>query len=287
MLKFEFERVTRPAAPRRLSRASDGDTPVIDQPVRMVSVDTPEKAAYAGLPPTAQVVLDRCRDRLKGGVYDGMIPDGLRDFLLSRLTRDAAERHIAAGNGASAHFDEMLNDRLTRPNGRQRSVGVIPAGELIDRYGRLLAYVAPWYAGGGDPLPPRDDPRRRTFNLDMVASGWGAMFMIYPSLPNNHDLNLLIDDADLAWRRKLGAWEQFGETLLLGYEYRACVKLGAKKLSDPKKAVAGAYQRICVDLRDLSTVGLFDYYKVPPSQRLWIWQDDYDRARIDLDLPAD
>ena len=39
--------------PHTLSRISDGDTPVIDQPVRMVSVDTPEKAEYAGLPSTA------------------------------------------------------------------------------------------------------------------------------------------------------------------------------------------------------------------------------------------
>ena len=26
-----------------------------------------------------------------------------------------------------------------------------------------------------DPLPPRDDPQRLTFNLDMVEAGWGAL----------------------------------------------------------------------------------------------------------------
>ena len=39
-------------------------------------------------------------------------------------------------------------------------------------------------------MPPRDAPERRTFNLDMVESGWGALFLIYPSLPRNDDLNL-------------------------------------------------------------------------------------------------
>jgi endonuclease YncB( thermonuclease family) len=51
MVAFDFPRPSRPANPHRLASTSDGDTPVIDQPVRMVSVDTPEKPGYAGLPP--------------------------------------------------------------------------------------------------------------------------------------------------------------------------------------------------------------------------------------------
>jgi hypothetical protein len=100
MVAFDFPRTTRPAQPRQLARTSDGDTPVIDQPVRMVSVDTPEKQHYAGLPPTAHTTLNRCR-RLRDGTYDAL-PTGLRDYLLGRLTPDAAQRHIAAGLGASA-----------------------------------------------------------------------------------------------------------------------------------------------------------------------------------------
>ena len=94
MVGFDFPRTIRSAQPRQLARTSDGDTPVIDQPIRMVSIDTPEKQHYAGLPPTAQAKLNRCRDRLQ---------------------------------------------RLTRPDGGRRRVAVIPTGELIDRYGRLLA----------------------------------------------------------------------------------------------------------------------------------------------------
>jgi hypothetical protein len=29
-------------------------------------------------------------------------------------------------------------------------------------------------------------------------------------------------------------------------------------------------QRLCVDLRELRLVGKFDYFQIPPSQRLWI-----------------
>jgi endonuclease YncB( thermonuclease family) len=153
MVAFDFPRTIRPAQPRQLARISDGDTPVIDQPIRMVSVDTPEKQHYAGLPPTAQATLDRCRDRLQDGTY-AALPDGLREYLLGRLTPDAAERHIAAGLGATAAFEVLQSQRLTRPDGGRRRVAVIPTGELIDRYGRLLAYLAPWFAGPpGDPLP--------------------------------------------------------------------------------------------------------------------------------------
>ncbi|MFG2003716.1 thermonuclease family protein [Spirillospora sp. NPDC048911] len=285
MLAFDFPRVIRPAVPRRLIRTSDGDTPVVEQPIRMVSVDTPEKAGYAGVPATAQLKLDRTRTRLTDGTFEHLIPAGLREHLLSRLTPHAAEDHITAGNRASAFFEALQERRLTTPGGTRRRTAVIPTGELIDRYGRLLAYIAPWFAGKGDPVPPRDHPDRRTFNLDMVAAGWGAMFLIYPSIPRDPDLKVLVQDAETAWNERRGAWADFGERLLLAYEYRACIKLGDQKLPDPAAAVKDAYQRICVDLRDLRMVGEFGYHEVPPHRRLWIWKDDLNQAREDLKLP--
>ncbi|GAA2434017.1 hypothetical protein GCM10010191_55470 [Actinomadura vinacea] len=286
MVTFDFPRTDRAAASRVLVDHSDGDTSVIEQPIRMVSVDTPEKAAYAGKPSTAQPKLDRCRARLADGTFDQLIPDGLREHLLDRLTPDAAARHIAAAERATAHFQILRERRLTRPDGRIRRVAVVPTGELIDRYGRMLAYLAPWFAGGDtDPLPPRDHPDRRTLNLDMVAAGWGAMFLIYPSIPRDSDLKLLLDEADAAWTQKRGMWDEFGEDLLLGYEYRACIKLGVAALDDPEAAVEDAYQRICVDLDGLRVLGLFDYHLASPSRRLWIWEKDFDQAREDLKLP--
>jgi hypothetical protein len=115
----------------------------------------------------------------------------------------------------------------------------------------------------------------------MVDSGWAALFLIYPSLPRNNDLNLLLEAAEAAWTQRRGAWQQGGETLLLGYEFRACIKLGVAELDDPAEAIADATSA-CVDLR---LVGRFDYFQVPPSQRLWIWEDDLPQAKADLGLP--
>jgi hypothetical protein len=52
------------------------------------------------------------------------------------------------------------------------------------------------------------------------------------------------------------------------------------------RSIADAYQRLCVDLRDLRLVGKFDYHEVPPSQRLWIWEADLAAATHDLALPG-
>jgi hypothetical protein len=87
----------------------------------------------------------------------------------------------------------------------------------------------------------------------------GAQFLIFTSLPRNDDLNLLLSAAQAAWDGRRGAWAEFGDTLLLAYEYRACIKLGVAELNDPAAAIAEAYQRLCVDLRDLRLVGKFDY----------------------------
>lgn len=69
-----------------------------------------------------------------------------------------------------------------------------------------------------------------------------------------------------------------------GDEYRACLKLGVKNLKDPAEAIRQAYQRVCVDLRTLTEVGLYGYHQVPPQHRQWIWHKDLDQARKDLPI---
>lgn len=229
-------------------------------------------------PAIAQPKLDLARARLEDGTYPDL-PDELRDYLVDKLTDDAAERHIGAGLGATAAFEAMLDERLTRPTGTRRRVATIPTGEIIDRYGRMLAYLAPWFDSG--ELPPKDSPERRTFNLDMVANGWAAPFVIYPSLPRDPDLNLLVDEARDAWDEQRGAWDEFGADVLLGYEYRLCIKLAD---DDPDDGLAAAFQRCCVDLRSLTDVGLQGWADVPPPDRLWYWTTDKNDARRDLGL---
>ena len=279
---YAFNPTTKKSAAHRLLRSSDGDTLLVEQPIRLVSCDTPEKAPYAGAPAVSQPKLDRCRQRLENGFYNAL-PADLRNYLIERLTQDAAERHISAAVDASAHFEDLTGRRLTLPSGNQRRVAVLPSGEIIDTYGRMLAYIAPWYNGPpNDPIPPVGSPDRHTFNLNMIADGWAAFFPIYPSLPKIQDMRLAVTAAEEAWDQKLGAWEFYGENLLLGYEYRMCIKLAAAPNAD--KGISDAFQRVCVDLRTLKIVGKFGFPAVPPSLRLWVWEADVPEARTELAL---
>ena len=158
-VNFNFQRNVRSSTPKKLVRTSDGDTTLIVQAIRMVSCDTPEKAPYAGKPETSQPKLDKCRERLKVGFYN-MLTQELRNYLIEMLTNITTEDQISSGNDATKAFEDLLEQRLTRHSGWKRRTAVIPTGEIIDTYGRLLAYIAPWFEGGpNDPLPSID-PRR-------------------------------------------------------------------------------------------------------------------------------
>jgi endonuclease YncB( thermonuclease family) len=279
---YEFSPVTKKSAGHRLLRASDGDTLVVEQPIRLVSCDTAEKAQYAGRADTAQPKLDLCRSRLKNGFYSS-IPGATRDYLIGKLDTGAAGRHISAGIRASAQLVEIRETRLAQADGTMRKVAVLPSGEIIDSYGRMLAYLAPWFEGPpADPVPPEHSPKRRTFNLDMIESGWAAFFPIYPSLPGLEDMRRAVAAAEQAWVHKRGMWQAFGSDLLLGYEYRMCIKLATA--ADPVAGIAEAFQRICVDLRTLQIVGKFGFDAVPPSYRLWVWEKDLADAKAVLRL---
>jgi endonuclease YncB( thermonuclease family) len=279
---FDFEGPSRKPSAKKLNRVSDGDTPVIEQPIRMVSCDTPEKSGYAGGPDKAQPKLDACRKRLEGNYYSA-IPKELREYLISKLTTNAATKHISAGYDASVEFEKALDERLQKPDGIRKNVAVIPAGEFIDTYGRLLAYIAPWFSGtSGDPIPPKTSPLRRTFNLDMIERGWAAFFPIYPSLPKQDDFNLAIKAAEHAWNNKKGIWKKYGKNVLLAYEYRLCVKLGTAKSA--KNGITDAFQRVCVDLSTIEIFDEFGFHQVKPCYRMWIWKKDIEDAKTNLGL---
>ncbi|NIP61473.1 MAG: hypothetical protein GWN01_05060 [Nitrosopumilaceae archaeon] len=278
---FDFWPNTRPPKPKKLMRISDGDTPVIEQPIRLVSCDTPEKSRYAGGPNTAQTKLDACKNRLEDGTYDA-IPQGMREYLIEKLTNDAAQKHIAAGYDATAEFDKMLDLRLDRGDGTRRDVAVIPTGEIIETFGRMLAYIAPWFDTRREELPDRDDPERRTFNLQLVETGWAAMFPIYPSLPRDDDFDKLIKAAEIAWNDQKGAWKKYGRDLLLAYEYRACVKLGTA--DNATDGIEDAFKRYCVNLETLEIFDPVEFHQVPVPYRMWIWKDDLNKAKQDLGL---
>jgi endonuclease YncB( thermonuclease family) len=62
---YTFSPTTKKSAGHRLLRSSDGDTMVVEQPIRLVSCDTPEKAQYAGrqrpLKPSSTAAGSDCR----------------------------------------------------------------------------------------------------------------------------------------------------------------------------------------------------------------------------------
>ncbi len=280
---YQFKPTAQRAARRRWLDNSDGDTPNIRQPIRMVSIDTPEKSGYAGGPAKSQPKLDKCRERLQSGFYPN-IPDQFRDYLLAKLTDDAAARHVDAADRATEEFQKLVDERLAKPDGGEpRPMATIATGRLLDDWSRLLAYVSPWYESDELAGMDYDHPDRRTFNLDMVDNGWAAFFPIYPSLPRyKEDMNRAIAAAEEAWNNKRGAWDEFGEDLLLAYEYRLCIKLGTAETA--AKGMESAFRRICVDLRTMTEVGLYGWHDVPPCYRLWVWEDDIEQARIDLEL---
>ncbi len=298
---------------RGLLTPSDGDTPIIEQPIRMVSIDTPEKK-FEGGKELGQEKLNACRARLQSGFYDGLIPEETKAYFLSKLMENAASIHIDAAIEASTHFQEFMETRLQVDEKRRRRLAVFPTGELIDIYGRLLAYIAPWF--NRNELPPFGDPERRTFNLQMLETGWAALFIIYPSLPKPQDFQLAVDAAADAFNESLGQW-QHGDVFLPGYEYRMCIKLGTQLVTankgsqvrrfytqaefeenraalqgegwsfsmnaeqSPQEFVAKAFQRHCVDIETKELVGRFRFDLVAPWKRMWIWDTDKSQELLD------
>lgn len=267
-------------SPKKDISAPDGDTIKIEQPLRMVSCDTPEKEKPFGTAPVAQAKLNTTRQRLQSGFFP--IPPGLSSYFVDRITADAAKRHIDAGKNASDHFEKIKEQRLNLPNGKRRKVGVLPSGEVIDRYGRLLAYVMPYLE---QPLPPKDDPARKTFNLMMIEDAWAIFFPIWPSLPKDpKDFDFLYEGAKTAWNNKKGMWHSYGANLLLPYEYRLLLKLSVE-ITPTKpiaKVMSDAFARLCVDLRTMKLVDKFDFYKIPPPHRFWLWETDWIKNKAQI-----
>jgi hypothetical protein len=55
-----------------------------------------------------------------------------------------------------------------------------------------------------------------------------------------------------------------------------CVKLSQAR--DEQESIDQAFQRICIDLCDLSILGKFEFYDGPSSHRLWVWEKDMEKT---------
>lgn len=263
---------------KKLRGVTDGDTPIVSVSIRMLSIDTPEKKYYGDLSK-----YDAQLAQLAAWMNAGSAPinSDLAAYLHPKLaTGKAGSLQKKQGEAATKMFQYLLDKRLIKPNGKKRDLFLKAADEHFDHYGRLLAYLAPYYTKKElASLPPK---KRATFNLLMVESGWAATFPIYPSVPKHMDLVLLQKEAQKALTGKKGAWAD--SKMLTGYEFRMCVRLYnvAKKLVAGKslssKERYGWIERFCVDMTTREVFYPQSYYKVKSFNRIFIWPEDVQEA---------
>lgn len=267
------------------AETGDGDTMRIDLPFRLVSVDTPEKQGVGGAPEIAQQRLAAALDALERLEADGRLPAGFAAYFAPRVGRTGAKRHYTAAEAATGALRAVRDATLARPNGRRRGLAVIPAGEVVDGNGRMLAYVAAYLEKAERDALPIDAPERRTFNMTLVMEGWAACFPIWPSFPSRRsDFDAFLDAAAAAFAERRGNWKgRNATTLLTGYEFRALIKLGRMELgglpdgSVPTDADRLGVSRRCV-ARDGTLAGRFGFVGVPHGDRLWAWTAEDARA---------
>ncbi|MBM7788433.1 thermonuclease family protein [Tenggerimyces flavus] len=277
---------------RALVDVTDGDTPNIRMPIRMLSVDTPEVTART---PDGAAKVDKkflqLAEWMRERPADVPISARLSKVLEPKLaTGSAGTLHFTQGKSASAFEHENIDKRLRKdpPNeDEKRNLFIRIADAPFDNNNRLLAYIAPNYST--TELAKLTRAQRGTFNLDLIAAGWAAPFILYPSIPGELDLPLFLEAAAAAVKGKKGIWSD--KNTLLAYEYRAMEKLFsiAKKGIEDGKPVTGAArygwrERYCADLRTRVLHGPEDYIDVPPVYRLWIWPADVQTAIGTLNL---
>lgn len=274
---------------KKLVRIADGDTPYISMSIRMLSIDTPEVHYPGNASPANQ---DGKLKQLADWMQAGKAPifQGLAAYLHPKLAAgNAGTLQKDQGDKATEKFQELLDQKLTKPSGRKRKLFEMAADEHFDHYGRLLAYISPYYTPKELGIMSYKD--RSTFNLLLVESGWAASFPIYPSLPKYKDLVLLQEAAENAFTNNLGAWSD--ANALTGYKFRMCYKLwdvtnkleNGKKLSSREKY--GWIERYCADMTTLELFEPQEYYKVKPYNRIFIWPEDVNETvgRLNL-VPA-
>ena len=269
------------------AKISDGDTPKIEVSVRMLSMDTPEKSVTArGLSKDEMLEFTpRLPDWFDSGLSP--VPAPLAEHLKPRVERDTAiETHWDQGDRATEVLRDIMSERLTRPNGGERSLFVRAADERFDRYGRLLAYVAPSYTWEERRTMTRHE--RRTFNFQMVELGWAATLVIYPSIPGEQDLPMLHAAARKAVDDGLGIWAE--PLSLLAYEYRMLERLvlllqKQENNEDIRSSDwTGWVTRYCADMETGLLYPPTEYFRVDPWNRLFIWRDDVRAAVSALNL---
>lgn len=272
---------------RALVDITDGDTPNIRMPVRMLSVDTPEVTARSA---NGAGKVDTKFLQLADWIKQDKAPvsKSFAQHILPKLeTGNAGTLQFEQGQAASAWFKARAKARLKRPTGnRRRNLFIRTSETPFDGNQRLLAYVAPSYTAKERKGMSRRE--RATFNLDLIESGWGAPFIIFPNIPGERDLPLFLELASEAEKEKRG---QLADPLSLpAFEYRMCESLyritarivGGEALSYAERL--GWRSRYAADMRTRILYGPEGYMPVLMQYRIWIWPQDVQGAMAALNL---
>jgi len=275
-IKIQYEPEIVKRGTTRLDRVEDGDTIVIKEGIRTLGIDAPEIhfPTYNTPPAKHDKLLADLSKRLK----QLRVQDGLARYLAPRLVNSAGTRHGAAGIEATEALQDMMAKRLERRSEKTgkvltpRDLYIQVASEVFDKYGRVLAYIAPEYTRQERrQIPPA---KRPTFNLEMLQAGWATSIIIYPNIPKPADLALVQAVIEKARTSPSGMWRD--KKLLLGYEFRACVRLAQGK----KDWIT----RYCVDMTTARLYEPQDYYQVLPENRIFVEPKKLDEAVQKLGL---
>jgi endonuclease YncB( thermonuclease family) len=247
--------------------ATDGDTPTIQLPVRMLGMDAPE-LHYGGATETNPGKFDEAFASFLSK-QGKSLDSGLKAYLAPRVKTKASTRHITAGKAASDHFQAMAAERLKRVSestGKEltpRHLFTMVASEVFDKYSRMLAYVnASYTREERDAIPVK---QRQTFNLQMMADGQATSLLIYPNVPKPDDLELVRQAMANARKNKLGLWKST-TPLLHAFEFRWIIDTISGKRQGP--------DRFCGDFTTAKLYPPQRYFEVLPENRLWFFAED-------------
>ncbi len=251
--------------------ATDGDTPTLQLPVRMLGMDAPEYH-YGGATGKNPGKYDKDIASFLTKAGKNLDP-GLRNYLKQRVGSNASTRQIQGGLASSDHFKEMVAKRLDRGMGKNgkplapRHLFTMASKDVFDRYGRLLAYVNASYEK--KELESIPEAKRPTFNLQMIQDGQAVSLIIYPNIPKEKDLELVQLAVKNARTHAKGCWKD-PKSVLLPYEFRWIVDTILGKRNGP--------DRYCADIVSGKLYPPQRYYEVLPENRLFFFPEHLSQA---------
>jgi endonuclease YncB( thermonuclease family) len=173
----------------------DGDTVVVDPAgnlsVRFLGVDTPEVSFT--LPREAVAAADRRPDeslfvpisnrrwaRFLSDPFAASWPKlalrpGLRRYLKRRVGPGTAKNHATLAKAATAALraEVKADMRELNQDGESFRFFLAFASEVMDGYGRFLAYLHPYQ---------EQPPRKPSYNERLLQQGWATSYFIWPNL---------------------------------------------------------------------------------------------------------